>query len=102
MEGGLGITDTGGERDGGADVALFAQCTLKVDPGPFVFEFYFHGHGVESAQFAIARAVNLGGAPKKLGIFHQAHCVGDDPDALGGHRHISTGPRDGRVPDADV
>ena len=95
--------DASGQEDQGADVTLFAQCSLKVDPSSLALKFHFNGHGVKSAQGAVSSTVDLGGASKKLSILDQAHGVGHHhPGILGGNRRVGTGLRNSRVPDADV
>ena len=94
--------DASGQEDQGADVTLFAQCSLKVDPSSLALKFHFNGHGVKSAQGAVSSTVDLGGASKKLSILDQAHGVGHHPDVLGGNRRVGTGLQNSRVPDADV
>ena len=76
---GLGLTDASGQRDRGADITLFVQCSLKVDPSSLVLEFHFYGHGVKSAQGAVSITVDLGGASKKLSVLDQTHGVGHHP-----------------------
>ena len=87
----LGLTDASGQGDRGADITLFAQCSLKLDPSSLVLEFHFHGHGVESAQGAVSITVDLGGAAKKLSVLDHTHGVCQHPDVLGGNRRVGTG-----------
>ena len=102
MECGLGFTDARGEGDGGADVTLFRQGALEVEPRTLIFELNFNRHGVVAAQSPVSIAVDLRGCPKKLSILDQTHGVGHHADVLGGNRRVGSGFRNGGVPDANI
>ena len=59
VECGLSFADTRGEGDGGADIALFAQGALKVEPSTLIFKLNFNRHGVVAAQSPVSIAVDL-------------------------------------------
>ena len=102
MECGLDFTDARGEGDGGADVTIFTQGALEVEPSTLVFKLNFNRHGVVATQSPVSTAVDLRGSPKKLSILDQTHGVGHYADVLGGNRRVGSGFRNGGVPDANI